>query len=65
MSGDERNAVVPVDVVQVSVYQLSEVSQHTTSETTAMRYLVAEITNLRELRTRDAASVVEALAAAG
>ena len=64
MSGNGRNPVVPVDVVQGIVSQLSEVSQHTTSATTAMRHLVAEIANLRELRTRDATSVVEALAAA-
>ena len=64
MSGYGRNQVVPVDVVQGIVSQLSEVSQHTTSATTAMRHLVAEIANLRELRTRDATSVVEALAAA-
>ena len=64
MSGDGRNPVVPVDVVQGIVSQLSEVSQHTTSATTAMRHLVAEIANLRELRTRDAPSVVEALAEA-
>ena len=30
MSGDGRNPVVPVDVVQGIVSQLSEVSQHTT-----------------------------------
>ena len=59
-----RNPVVPVDVVQWIVSQLSEVSQHITSATTAMLHLVAEIANLRELRTRDATSVVEALAAA-
>ena len=64
MSGDGRNPVVPVDVVQWIVSQLSEVSQHTTSSTTAMRHLVAEIANLRELRTRDAKSVAEALVAA-
>ena len=54
MSGDWRNPVVPVDVVQGIVSQLSVVSQHTTSATTAMRHLVAEIANLRELRTKDA-----------
>ena len=64
MSGDGRNPVVPVDVVQGIVSQLSEVSLHTTYATTAMRHLVAEIANLRELMTRDATSVVEALAAA-
>ena len=47
MSGDGRNPVVPVDVVQGIVSQLSEVSQHTTSATTAMRHLVAAIANLR------------------
>ena len=36
MSGDERNPVVPVDVVQGIVSQLSEVSEHTTSATMAM-----------------------------
>ena len=64
MSGDRRNPIVPGDVVHGIVNQLSEVSQHTTSATTAMRHLVAEIANLRELRTRDATSVVEALTAA-
>ena len=64
MSGDVRNPVVPVDVVQGIVNQLSEVSQHTTSATTAMRHLVAEITNLREMRATDTTTVVEALAAA-
>ena len=64
MSGDSRNPVVPVDVVQEIVNQLSEVSQHTTSATTAMMHLVAEITNLREMRARDTTTVVEALAAA-
>ena len=62
MSGDWRNPVVPVDVVQGIVNQLSEVSQHTTSASTAMRHFVAEITNLREMRARDTTIVVEALA---
>ena len=57
MPGDGRNTVVPVDVMQGIVGQLSEVSQHTTSATTAMRHLVAEIANLREVRTMDATSV--------
>ena len=60
MSGDVRNPVVPVDVVHGIVNQLYKVSQHTTSATTAMRHLVAEIANLRELMTRNATSVVEA-----
>ena len=47
------------------VQQLSEVSQHTTSATTAMRHLVAKITKLREMRVRDTTTVVEALTAAG
>ena len=64
MSGDGRNPVVPVDVVQGIVSQLSEVSQHTTSATTAMRHLVAEMANLGEWITMDATSVVEALAGA-
>ena len=64
MSGDGRNPVVPVDVVQWIVRQLSEVSQHTTSATTAMRHLVAEIANLRELSTGNSTSMVEASAAA-
>ena len=45
MSGDGKNPVVPVDVVSGIVQQPSEVSQHTTSVTTAMRHLVAEIPN--------------------
>ena len=56
--------MVPVDVVQGSVQQLSTVSQHTTTATTAMRHLVAEITGLREMMTRDTTTMVEALAAA-
>ena len=65
MSGDGRNPAVPVDVVSGVVEQLSEVSQHTTSATTAMSHLVAEITQLREMRVRETTTVVEALAAAG
>ena len=64
MSRDERNPVVPVDVVHGIVHQLSEVSQHTTSATTAMRHLVAEIAGLREMRSRDTTTMVEALASA-
>ena len=41
MSGHVRNQVVPLDVVQGIVSQVSEVSQHTTSATTAMMHLVA------------------------
>ena len=59
MSGE--STVVPVDVVQGIVQQLSTVSQHTTSATTAMRHLVAEIAGLREMRTRDTTTMVEAL----
>ena len=43
MSGADGTTVVPGDVVQGIVQQLSTVSQHTTSATTAMRHLVAEI----------------------
>ena len=64
MSGDGRKPVVPVDVVQGIVSQLSVVSQHTTSAATAMRHLVAEIANLRELSTGNSTSMVEASAAA-
>ena len=64
MSGEWRNPVVPVDAVQGIVSQLSDVSQHTTSATTAMRHLLAEITQLREMRTGDTTTVVEALSAA-
>ena len=64
MSGEEGTTVVPVDVVQGIVQQLSTVSQHTTSATTAMRHLVAEITGMMEMRTRDTTTMVEALAAA-
>ena len=44
-----ESTVVPVDVVQGIVQQLSTVSQHTTTATTAMRHLVAKITGLREM----------------
>ena len=58
------NPVMPVGVMQGIVHQLSEVSQHTTQAWTAMMQLVAEITQLREMTTRDTTTVVEALAAA-
>ena len=64
MSGADGNPIVPVDVVQAIVQQLSTVSQHTTSATTAMRHLMAETAGLREMRTRDTATMVEALASA-
>ena len=64
MSGAEGNPIVPVDVVQGIVQQLSTVSQHTTSATTAMWHLVAELAGLREMRTRDTTTMVEALAGA-
>ena len=51
MSAD-GSTIVPVDVVQGIVSELAMVSQHTSSATTAMRHLVAEITGLREMRTR-------------
>ena len=55
---------MPVDVVQGIVQQFSTVSRHTTSATTAMRHLVAEIAGLLEMRSRDTTTMVEALAAA-
>ena len=62
MSGADGNTIEPVDVVQgmqgIS-NQLYEVSQHTTSATTAMRHLVAEITGLREMMTRDTTTIVK------
>ena len=58
----EGNPIVPVDVVQGIVQQLATVSQHTTTATTAMRHLVSEIAGLREMRTRDTTTMVEALA---
>ena len=61
----EGNPIVPVDVVQGIVQQLATVSQHTSSANTAMRHLVSEIAGLRDLRQRDAPSMVEALAGAG
>ena len=61
MSGADGNPIVPVDVVQVIVQQLSTVSQHTTSATTAMGRLVAEIAGLREMRTSDTKTMVDAL----
>ena len=64
MSGDGRNPVVPVDMVQGIVHQSSEVSQHTTSATTAMRHLMAEIAGLRDMRSRNNTTMVEALSAA-
>ena len=63
MSAD-GSTIVPVDVVQGIVSELATVSQHTASATTAMRHLVAEITGLREMRTRDTTTMVEALAGA-
>ena len=63
MSAD-CNPIVPVDVVQGIVQQLSTVSQHTTTATTAMRHLVAEIAGLRDMRSRYTATIVEALTAA-
>ena len=64
MSGAEDNPIVPVDVVQGIVRQLATVSQHTTTATTAMRHLVSEIAGLREMRTRDTTTIVEAMAGA-
>ena len=64
MSGADGNPIVPVDVVQGIVQQLATVSQHTTTATTAMRHLVSEIAGLREMRTRDMTTMVEALAGA-
>ena len=64
MSAD-GNAIVPVDVVQGIVQELAMVSQHTSSATTAMRHLVAEIAGLRDMRQRDTTTMVEALAGAG
>ena len=64
MSGEEGPTMVPVDVVQGIVQQLATVSQLTTTATTAMRHLVAEITGLREMRARDTTTMVEALTAA-
>ena len=60
----EGNPIVPVDVVQGIVQQLATVSQHTTSATTAISYLVLEIAGLRDLRQRDTTTMVEALAGA-
>ena len=62
MSGADGSTIVPVDVVQGIVEQLATVSQHTTSATTAMRHLVSEIAGLREMRTWDTTTMVEALA---
>ena len=64
MPGEEGTTVVPVDVVQGFVQQLSTVSQHTTSATTDMRHLVAEIAGLRDMRAMDTATMVEVSAAA-
>ena len=64
MSGADGSTIVPVDVVQGIVQQLATVSQHTTSATTAMRHLASEIAGLREMRTRDTTTMVEALAVA-
>ena len=57
--------VVPVDVVSGKVLQLTEVSQHTTSASNAMRHFVAEVTQLKELRARDVTSVADAFATTG
>ena len=64
MSGGEGTTVVPVDVVQGIVQQLATVSHHNTTATTAIRHFLAEITGLREMRTRDTTTMVEALTAA-
>ena len=64
MSGADGNQIVPVDVVQGIVQQPATVSQHTTTATTAMRHLVSEIAGLREMRTRDTTTMVEALSGA-
>ena len=64
MSGADGNPLVPVDVVQGIVQQLSTVSQHTTTATAAMRHLVSEIAGLRDMRQRDTTTMVEALASA-
>ena len=63
MSGEEGPTMVPVDVVLGIVQQLATVSQHTTTATTAMRHLVAEIMGMREMRTMDTTTMVEAAAA--
>ena len=62
--GADGNPVVPVDVVQGIVQQLATVSQHTSTATTAMIHLVSELAGLREMRTRDTTTMVEALAGA-
>ena len=64
MSGADGNPTVPVDVVQGIVQQLATVSQHTSTATTAMIHLVSELAGLREMRTRDTTTMVEALAGA-
>ena len=64
MSGADGSTIVPVDVVQGIVQQLATVSQHTTTATTAMRHLVSEIAGLREMRTMDTTTIVEALSGA-
>ena len=64
MSGADGSTIVPVDVVQGIVQQLATVSQHTTTATTAMRHLVSEIAGLRDMRTMDTTTMVEALAGA-
>ena len=50
--------------MQGIVQQLATVSQHTTTATTAMRHLVAEIAGLRDMRSRDTTTMVEGLTAA-
>ena len=57
--------VVPVDVVSGIVHQLMKASQHNTSASNAMRDLVAEIAQLKELRARDVTSVAEVFATIG
>ena len=44
---------------------MTEVAQHSTSAYNAMRYLVAEIAQLKELRARDVTSVAEVFATIG
>ena len=64
MSGADSGTIVPVDVVQGIVQQLATVSQHTSTATMAMRHLVSELAGLREMRTRDTTTMVEALSGA-
>ena len=54
-----------MDVASGIVHQLTEVSQHTTSASNAMRHMVAEIAQLKNLIASDVTAVAEVFATIG